>query len=986
MKSVIRLLIVSAVCLSAFAATASAQYMYLDVNGDGVNTAADVLTSSSTGVDIYLRTNVNKNGSAAVCNASGSELTMNSYEFMVRSSGAAMTLGAWTDGLGFPGGFGDFTSGTDAYHGRSGPQQVAGSYKLGRLALSGIATGAVLSIVPSSTVNPPGFTSFGSLCEGIDLDNTYKLGTDWVDVDGTHTSGPVNANPVITAPATVSGTEAVAVLITGSAIDPDADPVTLSQTNNASFMTGLASNGPSANPSITLSGTPNLSESGVYTVNWIAVDNTTGSATATTVLTVANVNRPPVITAPANEGGAEGIAISVTASATDPDDDNVGLSQTNNAPFFLAASSAGPSSDPTITLSGTPSYIEAGSYTINWTANDFLGGSDTASTAVTISNTDRTVQLNPIADIIVAEGATASTPVSATDPDGDAISLTPSGFPAFAVLNPPTSGVGSVSTTVTASPVVGDAAGSPYAVSIMASAGTTSDTHNFQIIVSGAGDSPPVLAAIGAKTIAEGTSTNYPISATDPNGDTILLSATLPAFGTLNLPTSGAGTVTTTFTLAPGLSDAGSYTGTVTATANGLVDSETFNITVTASANLVPTITAPPTATVNEGQLLTFTVSASDGDNDPLTLTAVSLPSGATFLDNGNGTGAFSWTPNFTQAGSFTVVFNVSDGNGGTNSATTVITVDNVNRCPTADAGGPYVGIINVAVSVSGSGSSDPDGNALTYSWTFGDGGVGTGVSVSHTYIAAGTFDVGLTVNDGICEDVDATTATISSELSTLVFTTGGNNTTNLNSGKPTTCVQIEPVGGAFQISDVDLSSIKMISNGTGSVSEIPAIGDKTNGDGDKNANGISEIRACFSKDDLRLLFGDLPSGRNTVTVMIEGNLLTGGSFSGTLTLIVKASGNGNGKGQKVTLSPNPLNPETTLSFQISTPGRVTVKVFDLNGRLVKTLFDGTHDTGFQDVTWNGTSDNGMKVASGVYFFRLDTPSGRVVKAATVLK
>jgi len=63
--------------------------------------------------------------------------------------------------------------------------------------------------------------------------------------------------------------------------------------------------------------------------------------------------------------------------------------------------------------------------------------------------------------------------------------------------------------------------------------------------------------------------------------------------------------------------------------------------------------------TVNEGELLTFTISATDPDGDPLTFSASNLPSGATFDP---ATGTFSWTPDDGQAGSYpNVHFEVTD-------------------------------------------------------------------------------------------------------------------------------------------------------------------------------------------------------------------------------------------------------------------------------------------------------------------------------------
>ena len=80
------------------------------------------------------------------------------------------------------------------------------------------------------------------------------------------------------------------------------------------------------------------------------------------------------------------------------------------------------------------------------------------------------------------------------------------------------------------------------------------------------------------------------------------------------------------------------------------------------------------------------------------------------------------------------VVANLCGGGGGTNNP------------PTASFTTSTSGL---TASVDGSGSSDPDGDPLTYSWTWGDGGTSTGVTASHSYAAAGTYTVGLTVSDG---------------------------------------------------------------------------------------------------------------------------------------------------------------------------------------------------------------------------------------------
>jgi len=84
------------------------------------------------------------------------------------------------------------------------------------------------------------------------------------------------------------------------------------------------------------------------------------------------------------------------------------------------------------------------------------------------------------------------------------------------------------------------------------------------------------------------------------------------------------------------------------------------------------------------------------------------------------------------------------------------------NQPPTADANGPYTGTAGIPVTLDGSGSSDSDGTIASYSWNFGDGTTGTGVAPSHTYAAAGSYTVSLTVtDDGGATNTDTTSATI---------------------------------------------------------------------------------------------------------------------------------------------------------------------------------------------------------------------------------
>ncbi len=80
---------------------------------------------------------------------------------------------------------------------------------------------------------------------------------------------------------------------------------------------------------------------------------------------------------------------------------------------------------------------------------------------------------------------------------------------------------------------------------------------------------------------------------------------------------------------------------------------------------------------------------------------------------------------------------------------------------------------------------------------------------------------------------------------------------------------------------------------------------------------------------------------------------------------------------------PNPFNSSTRISYIVPNHADVELKIFDLNGRVVKTLINEALDAGSHDVTWNGTNEFGEDVPTGVYLYQLR--AGDLVAAKKLL-
>jgi hypothetical protein len=72
---------------------------------------------------------------------------------------------------------------------------------------------------------------------------------------------------------------------------------------------------------------------------------------------------------------------------------------------------------------------------------------------------------------------------------------------------------------------------------------------------------------------------------------------------------------------------------------------------------------------------------------------------------------------------------------------------------------------------------------------------------------------------------------------------------------------------------------------------------------------------------------------------------------------------------------PNPFNPSTTIAYEVPEGGaQVSLQIFDVSGRLVRTLVDGHETSGSKSVTWDGRDEDGRPVSSGIYFSRMTAP------------
>jgi hypothetical protein len=75
---------------------------------------------------------------------------------------------------------------------------------------------------------------------------------------------------------------------------------------------------------------------------------------------------------------------------------------------------------------------------------------------------------------------------------------------------------------------------------------------------------------------------------------------------------------------------------------------------------------------------------------------------------------------------------------------------------------------------------------------------------------------------------------------------------------------------------------------------------------------------------------------------------------------------------------PNPFNSGTTIDYQLDISSNVKIEIYNIEGQLIKLLISEYKTSGYYSLTWDGTNDNGVKVPSGTYIYRIKTGGGFV--------
>jgi len=552
--------------------------------------------------------------------------------------------------------------------------------------------GAVIDVERQTLAWTPGFAAAGDY-RSITLTVSDGLAVDRVRFDLTVL--PVDQAPTLLTPPERTVREGDPIRIQLAASDPEGAPLYYS----SRFLPGGSFLDPHTGE---FEWTPGFTQAGTYHIPFSVGDGTSATSVTATI-TVLNVNGLPEFDQLGEWQVREGQTLFFRAFAFDPENPSFVpqdrlpdglltplLESESTVAYTVTGLPAGATFDAeTAMFVWTPGFMQAGTYTASFTASDDGDGTGTPgvvtlSVPITVLNANQAPAVPDIANRTLNRGELIEIPVVVTDADGNALTLSAAGLPAFATFTdngdgrgvfrfvPGATDRGDHVLTVTATDD-GDGGGASAA---------RSSTRSFVVSVSVPNEAPQ-LAWIGDKVAVAGETLSFTVHAADVEENPLTFSFdALPAGATLT-PQAVYGTAL--FTWTPTTADLGAHALTLRVADDGNVghgpvgkDAQALRIVVR-TANQAPVLQPVGDYTLSEGETLVLPLLAVDPDGDPLTFSATNLPAGAT-LDAQ--TGVLRWTPNLIQAGDYDgIVLSVSDGHR-SDSETIALQVVNLNQAP----------------------------------------------------------------------------------------------------------------------------------------------------------------------------------------------------------------------------------------------------------------------------------------------------------------
>ncbi len=492
----------------------------------------------------------------------------------------------------------------------------------------------------------------------------------------------------------------VVIAVGANDTDPDGDTIEV-------FYAWPAANGTVVlNAGGTVTYTPNAGFTGIDSFQYVIRDGPEGSSyltdTATVTVTVIAVNDPPnAVNDSVTTNEDTPVNVAVKANDTDPDGD----------PLTVTAVTQGANGSATIQGDGTVTYTPNldfhGTDTFTYTLSDGQGGTGTATVTVTVTAVnDPPVAVNDSATTNEDTALNFDVVSNDTDVDGDAlvviavtqgakgsvvINQSPSLAGKYVIYTPNANANGSDSFTYT----ISDGHGGTATATVTMTITPVNDVPKaFDDLVTTAEDTPLTFDPRSNDTDVDGDPLTV-TSVSNPNRG----SAAINPDGTVTYTPDANLSGVDMFVYSISDGQGGTWAASVTVTVTAVNDAPD-------ARNDLPL--------TNEDTAVTINVLSNDidTDGDTLTITSLTQPAKGTAVLNPDKT--ITYTPNLNTNGSDSFTYTISDGHGGSDTATVNLTVSPVNDPPVAVADSATVAEDGTATIAVAANDTDPENSALT--------------------------------------------------------------------------------------------------------------------------------------------------------------------------------------------------------------------------------------------------------------------------------